>query len=208
MKQGEKVRQITKKEAKEIDPTKVAYFTLSDGTVFIVKDNINQGKQPDQVQITSENGYNVSSEGENIQQISGVNMNAQLINAQAVSPSQIVGHKRQLYKLIEAVPVRFLDVQGVQFMNQSDNTQINLQQYNNDTYIVEKSNRDTSSNNQVNTQSEGKLGYCNCAEKKEEMTCCCPIGNPKMREEMEIVSPEIAKKYEEYLEKEKVIKNK
>ena len=42
MKQGEKVRQITKKEAKEIDPTKVAYFTLSDGTVFIVKDNINQ----------------------------------------------------------------------------------------------------------------------------------------------------------------------
>ena len=204
MKKGEKVRQITKKEAKEIDPTKVAYFTLSDGTVFIVKDNMNQERQNDLVQITSENekvpqmesnfGYNVSSEG------SGINMNAHLINAQPVTVSQIVGHKRQLYKLIEAIPVRFLDMQGVQLMNQSDNTQINLQQYNNDTYILEKSNRDASSNIQINTQSSGKKGYCKCDE-KEETKCCCPLGNPAMRQEMEIVSPEIAKKYEEYMKK-------
>ena len=30
------------------------------------------------------------------------------------------------------------------------------------------------------------------------MKCCCPIGNPALREEMEIVSPETAKKYEQY----------
>ena len=182
----------------------MAYFTLSDGTIFIVKDNMNQERQNDLVQITSENekvpqmesnfGYNVSSEG------SGINMNAHLINAQPVTVSQIVGHKRQLYKLIEAIPVRFLDMQGVQLMNQSDNTQINLQQYNNDTYILEKSNRDASSNIQINTQSSGKKGYCKCDE-KEETKCCCPLGNPAMRQEMEIVSPEIAKKYEEYMKK-------
>ena len=37
-----KVRQISKTEAQHIDPKKVAYFTLNDGTVFVVKDNINQ----------------------------------------------------------------------------------------------------------------------------------------------------------------------
>ena len=167
---------------------------------------MNQERQNDLVQITSENekvpqmesnfGYNVSSEG------SGINMNAHLINAQPVSASQIVGHKRQLYKLIEAIPVRFLDMQGVQLMNQSDNTQINLQQYNNDTYILEKSNRDASSNIQINTQSSGKKGYFKCDE-KEETKCCCPLGNPDMRNEMEIVSPEIeiARKYGEYMKK-------
>ena len=45
MKEANKVRQISKKEAKQIDPTKVAYFTLNDGTVFIVKDNIKKEKQ-------------------------------------------------------------------------------------------------------------------------------------------------------------------
>lgn len=220
MEQTGKVRQITKKDAKGIDPTKVAYFTLNDGTVFIVKDNMSQENQQvqeqnvveqEQVQ-TSENeqinnniqtqsqntqevaqgesnfAYNVSSEGENIQQ-SG--FNAQLINAGIVGQTQIQGQRRQLYKLIEAIPVRFSDVQGVQFMNQSTNIQLNLQQYNNDTYVVEKSNRDYSSNYQINTQSSAKCGKCG---KIIEAKCCCPIGNPALREEMEIVNPEMVQK--------------
>ena len=224
MEQPGKVRQITKKEAKEIDPTKVAYFTLSDGTVFIVKDNmkpenLNQNIQ-EQAQLSSEYeqinnniqtqsqntqeipqidsnfGYNISSEGDNMQQSS---MNAKLVNAQLINQSQIQGQKRQLYKLIEAIPVRFCDVQGFQFMNQSNNIQLNLQQYNNDTYVVEKSHREYSSNYQVNTQSSGRMCNCKLEQKKEvKVKCCCPIGNPALREEMEIVSPETAKKYEQY----------
>ena len=241
MEQPGKVRQISKKEAKEIDPKKVAYFTLNDGTVFIVKDNLAESQnlkeqnisqtqqiqteqQQEQIQTTSQNevnniqtqsqntqevpqfesnfGYNISSEGENLQQNSGINMNAKLVNAQVFTQSQIQGQgqgqRRQLYKLIEAIPVRFCDIQGVQFMNQTNNIQLNLQQYNNDTYVVEKSQRENSSNFQINTLSSEKK--CNCkSQVKQEVKCCCPIGNPALREEMEIVSPEIAEKYFEYM---------
>ena len=241
MDQPGKVRQISKKEAKEIDPKKVAYFTLNDGTVFIVKDNLAESQnlpeqnisqtqqiqteqQKELIQTTSQNdqmvniiqtqsqntqevpqlesnfGYNISSEGENLQQNSGINMNAKLVNAQVFTQGQIQGQgqRRQLYKLIEAIPVRFCDIQGVQFMNQTNNIQLNLQQYNNDTYVVEKSQRENSSNFQINTLSSEKK--CNCkSQVKQEVKCCCPIGNPSLREEMEIVSPEIAEKYFEYM---------
>ena len=240
MDQPGKVRQISKKEAKEIDPKKVAYFTLNDGTVFIVKDNLAESKnlqeqnisqtqqiqteqEQEQIQTTSQNeqeinniqmqsqntqevpqlesnfGYNISSEGENLQQNSGINMmNAKLVTGQVFTQGQIQGPRRQLYKLIEAIPVRFCDIQGVQFMNQTNNIQLNLQQYNNDTYVVEKSQRENSSNFQINTQSTEKK--CNCkSQVKQEVKCCCPIGNPSLREEMEIVSPEIAEKYFEYM---------
>lgn len=241
MDQPGKVRQISKKEAKEIDPKKVAYFTLNDGTVFIVKDNLAESQnlpeqnisqtqqiqteqQKELIQTTSQNdqmvniiqtqsqntqevpqlesnfGYNISSEGENQQQNSGINMNAKLVNAQVFTQGQIQGQgqRRQLYKLIEAIPVRFCDIQGVQFMNQTNNIQLNLQQYNNDTYVVEKSQRENSSNFQINTLSSEKK--CNCkSQVKQEVKCCCPIGNPSLREEMEIVSPEIAEKYFEYM---------
>ena len=241
MEQPGKVRQISKKEAKEIDPKKVAYFTLNDGTVFIVKDNLAESQnlqeqnisqtqqiqteqQQEQIQTSSQNevnniqtqsqntqevpqfesnfGYNISSEGENLQQNSGINMNAKLVNAQVFTQSQIQGQgqgqRRQLYKLIEAIPVRFCDIQGVQFMNQTNNIQLNLQQYNNDTYVVEKSQRENSSNFQINTLSSEKK--CNCkSQVKQEVKCCCPIGNPELREEMEIVSPEIAEIYFEYM---------
>lgn len=87
-------------------------------------------------------------------------MNAKLVNAQVFTQSQIQGQgqgqRRQLYKLIEAIPVRFCDIQGVQFMNQTNNIQLNLQQYNNDTYVVEKSQRENSSNFQINTLSSEK----------------------------------------------------
>ena len=67
-------------------------------------------------------------------------------------------------------------MQGVQFMNQSTNSQINLQQYNNDTYVVEKSKKEKIVNNQINVQNYGK--QCNCGVKIEKK-CCCPIGCPE-----------------------------
>ena len=203
-----KVRQITKTEAKEIDPKKVAYFTLNDGTVFIVKDNINQeNTQIQQEQITTENDqvnmqtqntniqqennykYYIANQGEIIQQNQGY-FNARLISAKIIGNNSLnlnQGSKRQLYKLIEAVPVRFYDVQGTQFINQSNNSQINLQQYNNDTYIVQKATKE--SNYQINTQSSGNQCTCVCGAKNEKK-CCCPLGCPEMNEEYEIVSKE------------------
>lgn len=275
MKEEEKVKQITKNEAKKIDPSKVAYFTLSDGTVFIVKENMKQDNQnvpheQEQIQTTSQNeqiniptssqntqeiqqqenniGYNISSEGENIQQNSGCN--TRLINAQYIGQNTYIqqGPRRQFYKLIEAIPVRFSDIQGVQFMNQNTNSQIYLQRYNNGTYIVEGSSKENLSNYQVNTQTSGINKVCSCggrienveSEKKDEeqkvveneekveervneqqaneeqveekveeqvnneqveevkvkhtKVCCCPIGNPALREEMEIISPELYEK--------------
>ena len=211
-----KVRQISKTEAQHIDPKKVAYFTLNDGTVFVVKDNINQENvQTQQEQITTENDqvniqtqntniqqvpqqdsnykYYISTQAENIQRYPSY-YNAKLINAKIIDNNSInvnQGQKRQLYKLIEAIPVRFYDVQGVQFMNQSTNSQINLQQYNNDTYVVEKSTKEKIANNQINVQNYGK--QCNCGVKIEKK-CCCPIGCPEMRKDMEIVSPECFEK--------------
>ena len=203
-----KVRQITKTEAKEIDPKKVAYFTLNDGTVFIVKDNINQeNTQIQQERITTENDqvnmqtqntniqqesnykYYIANQGETIQQNQGY-FNARLISAKIIGNNSLnlnQGSKRQLYKLIEAVPVRFYDVQGTQFINQSNNSQINLQQYNNDTYIVQKATKE--SNYQINTQSSGNQCTCACGTKNEKK-CCCPLGCPEMNEEYEIVSKE------------------
>lgn len=209
------VRQITKTEAKQIDPKKVAYFTLNDGTVFIVKDNINQENiqpQIQQEQITTENDqvniqtqnsnvqqipqqqdnykYYIATQGENMQQSQGF-FNAKLINARIIGNNSLnlnQGPKRQLYKLIEAIPVRFYDVQETQFINQNTNTQINLQQYNNDTYIVEKSTKESKENNQINIQSSANQCNCNC--EKNEKKCCCPLGCPEMREDYEIVSKE------------------
>ena len=202
------VRQISKTEAKQIDPKQVAYFTLNDGTVFIVKDNINQeNTQIQQEQITTENDqvnmqtqnnniqqesnykYYIANQGETIQQNQGY-FNARLISAKIIGNNSLnlnQGSKRQLYKLIEAVPVRFYDVQGTQFINQSNNSQINLQQYNNDTYIVQKATKE--SNYQINTQSSGNQCTCVCGTKQEKK-CCCPLGCPEMNEEYEIVSKE------------------
>ena len=212
------VRQISKTEAKQIDPKQVAYFTLNDGTVFIIKDNINQDNiqpQIQQEQITTENDQvNIQTQNTNIQQIPQQETNcnyyiatqdenipknqgfynAKLINAKIIGNNSLninQGQKRQLYKLIEAIPVRFYDVQETQFINQSTNTQINLQQYNNDTYIVEKSPKENMSNYQINTQSSGNQCNCKCnCETKDEKKCCCPLGCPEMREDYEIVSKE------------------
>ena len=79
-------------------------------------------------------------------------------------------------------------MQETQFINQNTNTQINLQQYNNDTYIVEKSTKESKENNQINIQSSANQCNCNC--EKNEKNCCCPLGCPEMREDYEIVSKE------------------
>ena len=190
MEEASKVSQISKKEAKQIDPTKIAYFTLNDGTVFIVKDNLNKENHY-KMQLTTENDQvNIQTQSHNTQEIQNTQnyfCNAKLINARIITQTNFgqQGPKKQMYKLIEAIPVRFSDMQGTQLMNQSTHSQINLQQYNNDTYIVEKDNY--LSNYQNNTQNSGMK--CSCAKKKQ-MKCCCPIGNPMIRQEMEIVSPE------------------
>lgn len=207
MTEPNKVRQISKTEAKNIDPKKVAYFTLNDGTVFIVKNNIilensqsqqeeiaeeneqiNIQQQPQTInQIQQQNIY-ISNGVENVQQNSGY-YNAKLINAKIIGNNAFnvkQGQKRQLYKLIEAIPVRFYDVQEEQYMNQTTNTrQINLQQINNNTDIA----KENSANYKINTQSSENQCKCACGG-KIETKCCCPIGNPEMREEMEIVSEE------------------
>ena len=46
-----KVRHISQQEAREIDATKVAYFTLNDGTVLLVKNDDN----PEPQEILQEN---------------------------------------------------------------------------------------------------------------------------------------------------------
>ena len=213
MTEPNKVRQISKTEAKNIDPKKVAYFTLSDGTVFIVKDNINLEnsqfqqeeipeeneqiniqQQPQTInQIQQQNMY-ISNGAENVQQNSGY-YNAKLISAKIIGNNVFnvnQGQKRQLYKLIEAIPVRFYDVQEEQYMNQTNTRQINLQQINNNTYIA----KENSSNYQINTQTSANQCNCKCScGGKIETKCCCPIGNPEMREEMEIVSEEYMKQY-------------
>ena len=341
-----KVRHISQQEAREIDATKVAYFTLNDGTVLLVKNDDNPEPQEilqeniqmnsneeeeknmaeenqqlpeeqelqqniisgqenqEQYQIQSQNenqqivtgseneqinyiqtqsqnaqevqqqisnlGYNIPSDYDNVYPNSehkyctcNSNCNAKLIKAQNIGTTYIqrqTGNRRQLYKLVEAIPVRFCDVQGVQLVNQTNNMRFNLQQYNSNTYIVERSNINNFSNYQINTQNSGNEYQqinikkyqqqiadkpiinqqiipkkeqelkCNCKltveqpqemennlegenqqeeenqqveenqqleeiQQEEEIKCCCPIGNPKLREEIEIISPEIYEKY-------------
>ena len=211
MKEEEKVRQITKNEARKIDPSKVAYFTLSDGTVFIVKENMKQENQnvpqeQEQIQTTSQNeqinipaysqntqeiqqqenniGYNISSEGENIQQNSCCK--SRLISAQYIGQNTYIqqGPRRQFYKLIQAIPVRFCDIQGVQFMNQNTNSQIYLQRYNNGNYIVDRSIKDNLSNYQVNTQTSGINKFCSCGGRIEN------VETDKKVEEQKVVKNE------------------
>ena len=228
----EKVRYISKQEASDIDAKKIAYLTLNDGTVLILKSDsepdlqqeneiieeeeqnqeqekeriISSIQDTDQIhsnhnineedihQQISSVGYNLSSEEEKTQKISdnnnivcNCNINNQIIN-NYIGGKYFVerkGIKRQLYKLVEAIPVRFCDIEGVQLINQNTNLQLNLRQYNNDTYVIERSNRDTSSNYQINTQSSGneyidkkieisgnnieqKCTCCNCGIDKEK----------------------------------------
>ena len=294
MEESKKVRHISQQEAREIDATKVAYFTLNDGTVLLVKNEANTESEEipqenmtgeeqqyqmnsneeeealnqnveeqnaeevneqlpeeqelqknevvsgqenqEQVQIESQNENqqvfttseneqinnvqiqnvntqdtqqqisnlenNIPSENENIQQncSCGYNMNAKLINANTIGSTYIqqqFGKRRQLFKLVEAIPVRFNDFQGVQLINQTNNIRLNLQQYNSNTYIVEKSNRNNFSNYQINTQSSGndyqekymgntydqKIDYMKNInqqqiedQKEQEIKCNCKLG--------------------------------
>lgn len=96
-------------------------------------------------------------------------------------------------------------------MNQYTNVQLNLQEYNSNTYVVERSSWNNVSNYEqkvYNPRFEQDTLKCNCKQQKEaqcncmkekygehgKMECCCPIGNPKVREEYEIVIPEFLEK--------------
>ena len=137
--------------------------------------------------------------------------------------------KNYKYKIIEAIPVKFCYIEDAHLVNQNTNNQTNSQYYNNNTYVVERSKRDTFSNYQITQSSRNSneenmnifkinkelkcncpLGKrqsskkeenknnefrCNCPKREGQMECCCPIGNPKMREIMNIASPEVAHKY-------------
>ena len=137
--------------------------------------------------------------------------------------------KNYKYKIIEAIPVKFCYIEDAHLVNQNTNNQTNSQHYNNNTYVVERSKRDTFSNYQITQSSRNSneenmnifkinkelkcncpLGKrqsskkeenknnefrCNCPKREGQMECCCPIGNPKMREIMNIASPEVAQQY-------------
>ena len=137
--------------------------------------------------------------------------------------------KNYKYKIIEAIPVKFCYIEDAHLVNQNTNNQTNSQHYNNNTYVVERSKRDTFSNYQITQSSRnsneenmnifkinkelkcncplGKRQFskkeeiknnefkCNCPKREGQMECCCPIGNPKMREIMNIASPEVAQQY-------------
>lgn len=111
-----------------------------------------------------------------------INVNAQLINAevsqdpileqlelkdlvdsgpQSYSEGPLV--KRQFYKLIEAVPIEFEDIYGNLLLNQKNknNMVLNLQQYNYNTYIVEKSRSKKQNINQAKEQNYKARTYQN-----------------------------------------------
>ena len=83
------------------------------------------------------------------------------------------GTRNQLYKLVEAIPVRFCEIEGAFLVNQNTNLQLDFQQYNNDTYLMNNTNSDNYSNYQINTQSSGS-DYNNTIN--NELKCICHLG--------------------------------
>ena len=60
-----------------------------------------------------------------------------LSNEQTFQQGQGQMKKKQLYKLVEAIPVRLSDIGGKQFINQNTNSQVYFQQNKTNTYITE-----------------------------------------------------------------------
>ena len=205
MENKENIHYISRQDIQEIDPSKVAYMTLSDGSVFLIQDNSElnhqqESKTIESKQINTENNNNICNCN---------NYNRKINSNKGQFFVEQKGTRNELYKLVEAIPVRFCDIEGAFLVNQNTNLQLNFQQYNNDTYLINNTNSDNYSNYQINTQSSGsdynntinnKL-KCTCHLGKEqfltkkEMKCCCPIGNPEMRNKLEIVVPDIVKQY-------------
>lgn len=77
----------------------------------------------------------------------------QNLQSYSQSQTQLLPKRRQLYKLIEAVPIK---VSGMNLVNRNTNTKLNLVNSNSYTYLVEKTNtnRSTFNSNQYQTYTQ------------------------------------------------------
>lgn len=98
------------------------------------------------------------------------------------------------YKIIEAIPVKFCYIEGAHLVKQTVNDRTNFHQYNNNTYIIDRSNRDTFSYYQINTQSssnENEENNMNIFKINKNLKCNCPIGKRHFHREEEIKNAEL-----------------
>ena len=86
--------------------------------------------------------------------------------------------KNYKYKIIEAIPVKFCYIEDAHLVNQNTNNQTNSKQhYNNNTYVVEISKRDTFSNYQITQSSRNSNEEnMNIFKINKELKCNCPLG--------------------------------
>ena len=98
-----KVRFITAKEAEKIDKNNVAYFTLTDGTVAMVKKddeintNNNNNNQNNQTKINLNSNYSIQKIKNSYPNNDNININMGNIN------------EKSGYQIIEAIPVKFCE---------------------------------------------------------------------------------------------------
>ena len=107
-----KVRHISQQEAREIDATKVAYFTLNDGTVLLVKNDDN----PEPQEILQENIQMNSNEEE---EKNMAEENQQLPEEQELQQNIISGQENQEQYQIQS------QNENQQIVTGSENEQIN-----------------------------------------------------------------------------------
>ena len=150
------------------------YYMLNEGG------NIPQSQQQCTCPLQSPQGYlNYNAKLINVQVYHNQRLNQfkslTLSNAQTFQQGQGQMKKRQLYKLVEAIPVRLSDIYGKQFINQNTNSQVYFQQNNTNTYMAENAmNQNTqeeigmASQTQIqNTQNQ--LNQNSVSLNKEEM---------------------------------------
>ena len=142
--------------------------------------NIPQSQQLCTCEYQSPEGYlNYNAKLINVQVFHNQRLNQfktlSLSNAQTFQQGQGQMKKRQLYKLVEAIPVRLSDIAGKQFINQNTNSQVYFQQNNTNTYITENaSNQNTQKKIGIDSQTQiqntqNQLNQNSASLNKEEM---------------------------------------
>ena len=102
-----KVRIITAKEAEKIDKNKVAYFTLTDGTVAMVKNDDEKNINKNNFQ--NINKYNTNQiNNNNIQSKINLNSNYSIQKIKNSYQNNNINEKSG-YQIIEAIPVKFCE---------------------------------------------------------------------------------------------------
>ena len=145
-----KVRHISQQEAREIDATKVAYFTLNDGTVLLVKNDDN----PEPQEILQENIQMNSNEEE---EKNMAEENQQLPEEQELQQNIISGQENQEQYQIQS------QNENQQIVTGSENEQIN--------YIQTQSQNAQEVQQQIsnlgyNIPSDYKISLCECELKE------------------------------------------